>query len=82
MEAVGHVRDGVVVLDAGATMPEGTPVFVSPVPDQPVILIRPGELPIVLGGEPGSVYLTNDRIGRILDDEDVAALKHSRDVPS
>jgi len=82
MEAFGHVQNGVVVLDSGATMPEGTRVFVSPVPDKPVILIRPGELPIVLGGEPGSARLTNERIGEILDDEDVAALKRSWDVPS
>jgi len=82
MEAFGHIQNGVVVLDSGATMPEGTRVFVSPVPDKPVILIRPGELPVVLGGEPGSVHLTNDRIGQILDDGEVAALKHSWHVPS
>jgi len=82
MEAFGRVQNGVVVLDSGVTLPEGTRVFVSPVPAKPVILLRPGELPVVLGGEPGSVHLTNARIGEILDDEDVAALTNSWHVPS
>jgi hypothetical protein len=82
METFGRVQNGVVVLDSGVTLPEGTRVFVSPVPAKPVILIRPGELPVVLGGEPGSVHLTNERIGEILDDEDVAALTISWHVPS
>jgi hypothetical protein len=82
METFGHIENGVVVLDSGSTLPEGTRVFVSPVPAEPVILIRPGELPVVLGGEPGSVNLTNERIAEILDEEDLAALKHSWNVPS
>ena len=82
MEAFGRVQNGVVVLDSGTTLPEGTRVFVSPVPAKPAILIRPGELPVVLGGEPASVHLTNERISQILDDEDAAALKHSWHVPA
>ena len=82
MEAFGHIQNGVVVLDPGADLPEGTRVFVSPMPAKPIVLIRPGGLPVVLGGEPGSVDLTNERIAEILNDEDLAALKHSGHVPS
>jgi hypothetical protein len=82
MEVFGHIQNGVVVLDSGVTLPEGTRVVVAPAPPKPIILNRPGELPVVLGGEPGSVHLTNERINEILDEEDIAALKNLWHVPS
>jgi hypothetical protein len=82
MELLGHIHNGVVVLDDGATLPEGTRVSVSPVPPQPVIVTKPGELPVVVGGAPGSLNLTNERINAILEEEDVAAMKGMWNVPS
>ena len=82
MELLGHIQNGVVVLDGGAAIPEGTRVFVSPVPPQLVIVTKPGELPVVVGGLPGSIYLTNERINEILEEEDIAAMKGMWNVPS
>ena len=85
MEIPGHVENGVVVLDGGAVLPEGARVVVSdsPRPDngyQPPK--KTAELPLVAGGQPGSIVLTNERIGEILDDDDFAAVKRAWDVPS
>jgi hypothetical protein len=82
MESLGHIQNGVVVLDGGTTFPEGTRVSVSPLPTQPVIAMKPGELPVVLGGVPGSVDLTNERINEIFEEEDIAAMKGMWNVPS
>lgn len=85
MELFGHIQNGVVVLDGGATFPEGTRVTVSPIPPQPSkpeIGMKPGELPVVMGGVPGSVHLTNERINEILEEEDIAYMKGMCNVPS
>jgi hypothetical protein len=82
MELFGCIQNGVVVLDAGTSIPEGTRVTVSPVSPRAVIVMKPGELPVVLGGEPGSVHLTNERINEILEEEDLAAVKGAGHVPS
>jgi hypothetical protein len=82
MTLTGQIQNGVVVLDGGVTVPEGTRVAVSPLPTQPVIVMRPGELPVVLGGEPGSVDLTNGRINEIFEEEDIAAMKGVWNAPS
>jgi hypothetical protein len=82
MTLTGHIQNGVVVLDGGTTFPEGTRVCVFPIPPQPVIVMKPGELPVVLGGEPGSVHLTNERINEILEEEDIAAMKGMWNGPS
>ncbi|MSR33153.1 MAG: hypothetical protein EXR99_16845 [Gemmataceae bacterium] len=80
MELFGHIQNGVVVLDGGS-FSEGMRVSVSPVPAQPII-VNPGELPVVLGGAPGSVHLTNEGISEIFEEEDVAAMKGMENVPS
>ena len=85
MDISGHVQNGVVVLDGGATLAEGTRVVVSqlsrddqaPRPEKKRI-----ELPLVASGEPGSIHLTNERIQEILDEEDIESLKRTWDVPS
>jgi hypothetical protein len=85
MEILGQVCNGVVVLDGGVALPEGTRVSVSPVPPQPSkpeIAMKPGELPVVVGGVPGSVHLTNERINEILEEEDIAYMKGKLHVPS
>jgi hypothetical protein len=81
MTVTGHIQNGVVVLDGGTTFPDGTPVFVFPLSPQPVLLMTPGELPVVLGGVPGSVHLTNERINEIFEEEDIAAMKGMWNVP-
>jgi hypothetical protein len=76
MELHGLVQNGVIVLSAGVSLPEGTPVTVS-------CILEPGlppatekkrvQLPLVRTGEPGSLHLTNERIAEIFDEEDVAS---------
>jgi len=81
MTISGHVHNGVIVLDEGASFPEGTRVCVFTLPVQqskPQIECIPGQLPLVRGGLSGSLELTNERIAEILDTEDLEALrKHS-----
>ncbi len=85
MEIRGHIHNGVVVLEGGATFPEGTRVAVFPIapaPSEPQIVLKPGELPVVLSGAPGSIALTNERISEIVEEEDIAALKGTWNAPS
>ena len=91
MELSGHIENGVVVLDGNPSLPEGTAVTVTlpaagsagapPLP-QSRIVSEPGKLPYVIGGEPGTIYLTNEQINEILDDEEIEALKSTWNVPS
>ncbi len=77
MQILGHVESGVVVLDGGATLAEGTRVVVSQlscVDQGPQSEKKSVELPLVSGGEPGSIHLTNKRINEIIDEEDLAVL--------
>jgi hypothetical protein len=85
MKIVGHIQNGVVVLDGGASLPEGTRVWVSTVPPGaagPQIVTKAGQFPVVQGGVPGSVELTNERIHEILEEEDIDALTGQWNVPS
>jgi hypothetical protein len=84
MELPGRVQHGVVVFDGGADLPEGTRVIVHAAePDRDTPRERKRvQLPLVTGGEPGSLDLTNEHIYKILDEEDVASLKGIGDVPS
>ena len=73
MRIPGHVTNGVVVLDGGASLPDGTAVTVScesaPM-RQPARKKRRVRLPLIKFERPGAMNLTNEEIARILDDED------------
>jgi hypothetical protein len=85
MDIPGRVQDGVVVLEGGAKLPEGAAVRVL-YPAGPVIRVAKNqkrvEFPLVRSSAPGTVRLTNQRIGEILDAEDAEAVKRSWDVPA
>lgn len=70
----GRVEGGVVILESGATLPEGMVVSVVP-RTSPVIRVakrqRSVTLPLVRSHEPGSVDLTGERIADILQEQDV-----------
>jgi hypothetical protein len=79
MELKGIVRNGVIVLTGGVSLPEGTAVRVStdvaqitppPVTDQNRVTF-----PLVHSSEPGTIHLTNERIGEIFDEEEAAAAR-------
>lgn len=84
MELLGHVQNGVVVLDGNVSLPEGAAVTVTP-RSGPVIrrssIRKQVELPIVKSDQPGTLDLTNDRIAEILEAEDVEALKAQGNAP-
>jgi hypothetical protein len=72
----GRVQNGVVVLEGNPKLPEGAVVTVSyptspaePTPTAPKQRIQ---VPLVRTSQPGSVHLTGERIGEILDAEDVS----------
>jgi len=75
MEISGRVQNGVVVLDGNASLPEGVAVTVRV---QSPLIIRVAEnqleveFPLIRSNAPGSVRLTNEMIGQILDEEDAA----------
>ncbi len=75
MELHGLVKNGVIVLDGGLSLPEGTAVTVSCnlEPVSPPRVKKRIEFPLIHTGEPGSLNLTNERIAEIFDDEDVEA---------
>jgi hypothetical protein len=76
MDVSGRVRNGVVVLEGGAVLPEGVAVRVS-YPAGPMVrhsaTPRRVRLPLVPSTQPGSIRLTGERIAGILDDEDVSS---------
>lgn len=76
MEIPGRVQQGVVVLEGPAVLPEGAAVTVT-LRDTPAIRVarnqRRVEFPLVRSSAPGSVHLTNARIGELLDEEDVSS---------
>jgi len=85
MVVAGHVENGVVVLDGGAVLREGARVVVSELERPENRRQRqkmPAELPLVSGGLAGSIVLTNQGIAEILDEDDVAVMKRTWDVPS
>ncbi len=91
MEIQGVVQNGVVVLDGNASLPEGAAVTVSILsvassdaspPPVTQIVCAPGKLPYVHGGVPGSWNLTNEMIGQILEEEDIAMMKGRMIDPS
>ena len=75
MEIQGLVRNGVVVPDASTQLPEGAIVTI--VCDTELVMhtaakTRRIKLPFVHSDTPGSLDLTNERIGEILDQEDAS----------
>ena len=76
MEIPGHVQNGVVVLDGPMSLPEGAAVTVI-VRATPVIRVAKNqkriEFPLVPSLNPGSIHLTNEMIGEILDQEDASS---------
>jgi hypothetical protein len=79
MNIHGRVHNGVVVLEGGASLPEGMAVTVScEAARRPKAARkkRPVALPLVKSNRPGSLHLTNERIAEILEEEDLA--EHSQ----
>ncbi len=75
MKLSGRIQNGVVVFDEAPSLPDGTEVVV--VVGSDLVIRRapnrkPVELPLVPSAAPGSVHLTNEMIGQILDEEDAA----------
>ena len=74
MKTSGIVKNGVIVLDGSVLLPEGTRVLVT-IPS-PLINTTASskhiEFPLGDSSNPGSVHLTNEIIGAILDEEDAA----------
>ena len=77
MELNGFVQNGVIVLTGGASLPEGTPVTVSSsveaIAPPPVAESKYVVFPLVDSDSPGTLHLTNEMIGEIFDEEEVAA---------
>ena len=74
MVVLGRVRNGVVVLEGNANLPEGAVVTVScgELPAKQANGRGRVEVPLVKTGRPGSVQLSGGRIAEILDQEDAA----------
>ncbi len=75
MKIRGRVHNGVVVLEDGATLPEGAMVTVS----CDVVLVpkkaakgKRIQFPLVHSEHPGSLDLTSERIAEILEEEDLS----------
>lgn len=76
MKLSGRIQNGVVVFDEAPSLPDGTEVLV--VVDSQLAIRRNQnrkriEFPLVPSADPGSVHLTNELIGQILDGEDAAS---------
>jgi len=76
MKIRGHVKNGVVLLQDGAILPEGAPVTV--LWDKARMRHKTSKNkrvkpPLVRSKQPGTLNLTNERIAEILQEEDVRA---------
>ena len=75
MKIPGRVRNGVVVFEKGASLPEGAAVVVvypAASPESQPPQQKRVQFPLVRSAQPGSIDLTNDRIAENLDDQDPA----------
>lgn len=76
MNIPGRVQDGVIVFDGDVSLPEGAIVSVS-FGTSPLIRVAKDqkrvEFPLVRSSKPGTVFLTNEMIGEILDEEDASS---------
>ncbi|HEX4125467.1 MAG TPA: hypothetical protein VHY37_12120 [Tepidisphaeraceae bacterium] len=77
MELLGRVNHGVIVPQGDAQLPEGVTVRIVYEPE--AVQTTPArsekgrhrvDFPLVRTGEPGTLHLTNEMIGEILDEED------------
>jgi hypothetical protein len=71
----GKVINGVVVLPAGSSVPEGADVSISydaPPQARPDVPKKRVQVPLVHTGKPGTVNLTSERLAEILDEKDVS----------
>lgn len=75
MQIQGHVENGVIVLDGGAVLPEGTPVVIACALADPTTQThgKRVKFPLVRSDEPGSINLTAERVADLLSEEDVAS---------
>jgi hypothetical protein len=72
----GHFQNGVVILDGGMPLPDGTAVVIQQQSAKPALLdepFAPIPFPLIQSGEPGSLKLTNQLIAEIFDEEDAAS---------
>lgn len=72
----GRIQNGVIVVEGGLTLPEGTQVTVLLPAFGSLQKSRPRKdvvLPLVDSDKPGSVTLTAERIAEILDEDDASA---------
>jgi hypothetical protein len=73
MKILGHVANGVVVLDGQARLPEGASVTITcDVSAKPARRKHRVVLPLVKSDRPGSLPVTSERIARVLQQEDAA----------
>ena len=75
MEISGRVHNGVVVLEGGPALPEGTAVTVcypATTESSPPVQKKRIQVPLVRTHEPASVHLTGKRIGELLNEEDAS----------
>ena len=76
MVVLGRVQNGVAVPEGNSALPEGAVVTIS-FCEPEVSSTNNGrkriQVPLVQTGQPGSVYLTNERIAAILNDEEVSS---------
>lgn len=73
MELIGHVRNGVVVLDGGAVLPEGETVrIIRPTSsiETDTRLRKTAKLPFVKSNQPGSHTITTEMIAEAQNQED------------
>jgi hypothetical protein len=74
MELQGRFQNGVVVFDGQPALPEGAAVtvtYLAPASPRPTGKKRI-QVPLVRSARPGTLELTNEQIGAILDEEDAA----------
>jgi hypothetical protein len=85
MEIQGTVQNGVIVLDGGASLPEGAIVSVKLSDGRPIEAAPTNKrvvLPLMTGGKQGSLSLTNEQIREILEAEDIESAKRFLNAPS
>jgi hypothetical protein len=75
MTIAGRVEGGVVILEPGSTLPDGTAVTIVP-RRAPVIHMakkrRRVALPLVPSKRPGSLRLSAERIAQLLEEDDLS----------